>query len=215
MPAVATGNVHAHDRTRAPLQDALVAVRLGTTLDESEARRRGNASHVLATPAAMAERFRDHPEAAHESGRLAERLRFDITRDLGYRYPGSEDPSANRKLAEICRAELARRYERRASRSEAERRLEEELAIIRTLGLAGFFLLHRDMLELAREVACRVRGRDAARSVLPPGRGRGSSVSSIVCYLTGLSHVDPIEKELFLGRFLNEELMGLPRGRNS
>ena len=210
VPTVATGNVHVHDRSRALLQDALVAVRLGTTLDESEARRRGNTSHALASPAAMEERFRDHPEAVRESSQLAERLVFDITRDLGYRYPGSKDPTAHRRLAEICRAELDRRYEGRSSRAEAEGRLDEELGIIRSLGLAGFFLLHRDMLELAREVACRVRGGDAARSVLPPGRGRGSSVSSIVCYLTGLSHVDPIEKELFLGRFLNEELTALP-----
>ena len=66
------------------------------------------------------------------------------------------------------------------------------------------------MLELAREVAVEVRGPDTARALLPPGRGRGSSVSSIVCYLTGLSHVDPIENKLLLGRFLNEEITSLP-----
>ena len=55
-----------------------------------------------------------------------------------------------------------------------------------------------------------MRGAETARRLLPPGRGRGSSVSSIVCYLTGLSHVDPIENELCLGRFLNEELTALP-----
>jgi error-prone DNA polymerase len=59
-------------------------------------------------------------------------------------------------------------------------------------------------------VAVEVRGPDSARSLLPPGRGRGSSVSSIVCYLTGLSHVDPIANELLIGRFLNEELTALP-----
>ena len=104
MPCVATGNVHAHARERVPLQDAFVAVRLGTTLDESEPQRRGNSSHVLAPPEAMAERFADHPEAVHESGRLAERLHFDLTSDLGYQYPGAEDGSADRRLAEICRA---------------------------------------------------------------------------------------------------------------
>src|SRR5207253_6358813 len=93
---------------------------------------------------------------------------------------------------------------------EARRRLEEELEVIRSLRLSGFFLLHRDLLALAREVAAEVRGPDSARSLLPPGRGRGSSVSSIVCYLTGLSHVDPVANELFLGRFLNEELTSLP-----
>ena len=63
--------------------------------------------------------------------------------------------------------------------------------MIRHLGLSGFFLLHRDLLELAREVAAEVRGPESSRRLLPPGRGRGSSVSSIVCYLTGLSHIDP------------------------
>ncbi|MFL5866303.1 MAG: PHP domain-containing protein, partial [Thermoleophilaceae bacterium] len=210
VPCVATGNVHAHAPERAPLQDAMVAVRLGATLDETEPARRGNRSHVLAPPERMAERFRDHPDSVTESARLAERLRFDLTEDLGYRYPGSEDGSADRKLAEVCNAKLDERYAGRRTHVEAERRLEEELRVIRHLGLSGFFLLHRDMLELAREVAVEVRGPDSARALLPPGRGRGSSVASIVCYLTGLSHVDPVENELFLGRFLNEELTALP-----
>jgi len=210
VPCVATGNVHAHLRTRVPLQDTFVAVRTHSTLDESEPVRRGNSSHVLAPPEAMAARFADHPDAVAESGRLAERLRFDLTSDLGYRYPGSEDGSTDRRLAELCRTLVAERFAGRATRARAERRLEEELAIIRSLGLSGFFLLHRDLLELAREVACEVRGPDSARALLPPGRGRGSSVSSIVCFLTGLSHVDPVENELFLGRFLNEELTALP-----
>src|SRR3954452_21851335 len=206
VACVTTGNVHAHERSRVPLQDAFVAVRLGTTLDESEPWRRGNSSHVLAPPEAMAERFAEHPEAVHESGRIAERLAFDLTSDLGYQYPGAEDPDADRKLAELCRAVIDDRYGGRAIRAKAEARLDEELRLIRTLGLSGFFLLHRDLLELAREVAVEVRGPSSARAVLPPGRGRGSSVSSIVCFLTGLSHVDPIEADLHLGRFLNDEL---------
>ena len=66
------------------------------------------------------------------------------------------------------------------------------------------------MLELAREVALEVRGRDSPRRFLPPGRGRGSSVGSTVCYLTGLSHVDPVESDLSLGRFLNREMASVP-----
>ena len=207
VSCVATGNVHVHARERIPLQDAMVAVRLGATLDETEPRRRGNSSHVLAPPGRMAERFREHPDAVEESGRLADRLRFDLTEDLGYRYPGSEDPGADRRLAELCWDRFRDRY---GDRSDPASRLEEELRVIRHLGLSGFFLLHRDMLELAREVAIEVRGPDSVRRLLAPGRGRGSSVSSIVCYLTGLSHVDPIENELLLGRFLNEELSTLP-----
>jgi error-prone DNA polymerase len=209
VPAVATGDVHSHHLDRVRLQDALVAVRFRSSLDETEPARRGNGSSAMACPAEMAARFRDHPGAVAETERLAERLEFDLTRDLGYRYPGSEDPDADRKLAELCRVRLDERYPA-VRRREAATRLEEELRVIRSLGLSGFFLLHHDLLELAREVATEVRDRDSARTLLPPGRGRGSSVSSIVCYLTGLSHVDPIENRLCLGRFLNEEITSLP-----
>jgi len=210
IPCVATGNVHSHDRRRAPLQDALVAVGRCETLEESEPYRRGNSTSALTSPAAMAARFAEYPEAVAESERLAERLCFDLTQQLGYRYPGSEDPGADAELARVCNHHLGERYAGSARLLEAQWRLEEELATIRRLDLSGFFLLHRDLLELAREVAAEVRGPESARAVLPPGRGRGSSVSSIVCYLTGLSHVDPVEADLFSGRFLNEETTSMP-----
>src|SRR5205085_878102 len=85
----------------------------------------------------------------------------------------------------------------------AERFADDTGAVARTVELAA-------RLELARECALEVRGGSAARNVLPPGRGRGSSVGSLVCYLTGLSHVDPIEADLSLGRFLNRELDAMP-----
>jgi error-prone DNA polymerase len=208
VPAVATGNVHSHGgKQRTRLQNALVAVRLGMTLEESEALRRGNSSSALDSPGAMAERFADHPDAVAETLRLAERLEFDLSRELGYRYPREGEPGVDRKLAELCRTLLAERYQPTSPhRRKAEEQLGAELETIRALGLSGFFLLHHDLLVLAREVADEVRGRDSARSILPPGRGRGSSVSSIVCYLTGLSHIDPVANDLNSSRFLNEEV---------
>jgi error-prone DNA polymerase len=213
---VVSGDVHAHTRARAELQDAFVALRHHATLDACEPQRRGNHSHVMSTPQAMASRFVDHPEALRETLLLAERLRFDLTRDLGYRYPGAEEQGATQRLAELCATRLYERYgpgappESRLAEAEARARLEEELRVIDHLGLAGFFLLHHDMLELAREVALEVRGPDSVRALLAPGRGRGSSVSSLVCYLTGLSHIDPIANKLAMGRFLHEDLHGLP-----
>jgi error-prone DNA polymerase len=168
----------------------------------------------LRSPAETLERFSFDRAAAERSAILAERLEFDLTEELGYRYPDFSDGEepAIRQLATICRRAIDERYPACDSllQRKARARLEDELRLIDELGLAGFFLLHHEVLELAREVACEVRGLDSPRSFLPPGRGRGSSVGSIVCYLTGLSHVDPVSNDLSLGRFLNRELASVP-----
>ncbi|HTU58449.1 MAG TPA: PHP domain-containing protein, partial [Polyangiales bacterium] len=134
LRCVATGDVHAHTRARAPLQDAFVALRLHTTLDASEPDRRGNFTHVLAPPAAMAARFPEYPEAVAETARLAESLRFDLCSDLTYSYPGAEDPLKLRELSQLCDARLHERYEDQpAVRDVAVARLEQELRIIAKL----------------------------------------------------------------------------------
>jgi len=210
---IVTGDVHAHHRRRAPLQDVLVAVRHRSSLDGCEAERRGNHECVLLSPAEMVERFPEDRDAVARTVELADRLQFDLTEELGYRYPDfSDSPEpAIVQLARVCNRTFEDRYPAgHKLRKEARKRLEEELKLIDELGLAGFFLLHWDVLELARECALEVRGRDSPRHVLPPGRGRGSSVGSLVCYLTGLSHVDPVGADLSLGRFLNRELDAVP-----
>src|SRR4051795_6103615 len=210
VQTIATGDVHAHDQRRAALQDVLVAVRCRTSLDGCERERRGNHESVLASPLEMAERFPDDSDAVARTAELAQRLQFDVTQELGYRYPDFSDGAepASMQLRRVCESAFAERYGARAHTQRA--RLEEELALIDELGLAGFFLLHWEVLELARECALEVRGPGSMRHVLPPGRGRGSSVGSLVCYLTGLSHVDPVANNLSLGRFLNHELVSVP-----
>jgi error-prone DNA polymerase len=212
---IATGNVHAHAPRRTLLQDALVAIRCRTSLDGCERERRGNREAVLRPPDEMVDRFAGIDRAAAErTVALAERLAFDLTEELGYRYPDFSDRAdpAIRQLAAICDHAFGERYgaSDKVLLAQARTRLDGELALIGRLGLAGFFLLHHEVLELARECALEVRGRDSPRMFLPPGRGRGSSVGSIVCYLTGLSHVDPVENDLSLGRFINHELTSVP-----
>jgi len=213
VETVVTGDPHAHARSRVGLQDALVAIRNRTSLEGSERERRGNHESVLLAPAEMLERFADDPSAVARTAELAERLQFDLTAELGYRYPDfSDGPSpASVQLRELCDRLFRERYSGlNGHKRNARARLDDELALIDRLGLAGFFLLHWEVLELARECALEVRGASVARNVLPPGRGRGSSVGSIVCYLTGLSHVDPVAADLSLGRFLNDELVSVP-----
>src|SRR5579884_2812861 len=214
VETVATGDVHAHDRSRAALQDVLVAVRCRTSLEGCERERRGNHECVLAAPNDAAARFPDDRDAVARTRELADRLRFDLTEELGYRYPDFSDGAepAIVQLRAVCDAAFGDRYgaAKPSLCARARARLEDELRLIDELGLAGFFLLHWEVLELARECALEVRGRSTARNALPPGRGRGSSVGSLVCYLTGLSHVDPVANDLSLRRFLNRELKAVP-----
>ena len=216
LSVVATGNVHYHKRDLHRLHDVLVAIRHKTTLDGAHRVRNPNSDFYLRPLEEVAALFSDCPDAVAMTMALAERCKaFDITRDLGYTFPdfrGAERVPAPQALAELCRARLSERYpDGSLYRAQAVRRLEEELKLIEHHKLSGFFLVYHDLFELARAVAADVRrGSRRASGNLLPGRGRGSSVSSIVCYLLGLSHIDPIANNLFLGRFLNETLASVP-----
>ncbi|PYO84001.1 MAG: hypothetical protein DMD65_03960 [Gemmatimonadetes bacterium] len=216
LGVVATGDVHYHHRARHRLHDVLVAIRHRTTLDGSHHVRRPNSEFYLRPPEEAAALFADCPDAVANTLAIAERCRaFDLTRDLGYRFPdfhGADRLPAPRALTELCHAKLEERYPPGSEhRDEAERRLASELTLIEHHRLSGFFLVYHDLFDLARAVAADVRrGSRRAHGNLLPGRGRGSSVSSVVCYLLGLSHVDPVATRLFIGRFLNESLASVP-----
>ena len=216
LSLVATGDVHYHRRERHRLHDALVAIRHRTTLDGSHHVRRPNSEFQLRPPEHVGALFRDRPDAVDNSRVIAERCAaFDLTRDLGYTFPdfhGADRTPAPRAIAELCRCRLDGLYPPDSPHhAEAEQRLAEELRLVEHHGLCGFFLVYHDLFELAREVAVDVRrGSRRAHGNLLPGRGRGSSVSSIICYFLGLSHIDPIANRLFLGRFLNETLASVP-----
>lgn len=214
----ATGNVHYHMKERHRLQDVVVAIANRATLDTSHRQRRPNAEFHLRRPQEMEALFAAYPEAIRTTELIAGRCaRFDLTRDLHYEFPDYDTTtgeSADELLARICWESFAERYTlpRSEKIDKARAQLQEELRLIKRHNLAGFFLLYRDLLNLARDVAAELRGRELAgsRAFLPPGRGRGSAVSSIVCYLIGLSPVDPLAHDLYVGRFLNEELPSVP-----
>lgn len=211
---VATGNVHYHTIERARLQDVLVSIRHRTNLDSATNERRINSEWYLAGAETMQRRFRRYPEALANTLVIAERCSdFNLKDDLGYEFPEYTIPSgetADERLWRLTHEKLDERYAE--GDQQAINKLEEELALIKRHRLSGFFLTYADIMRLAAEVAAEVRGDNRARQIgnLPAGRGRGSSVSSIVCYLLELSHVDPLKHNLFFGRFMNEELDDVP-----
>jgi len=224
LPIVATGNVHYHDRARHRLQDALVAIKHRATLESSHRLRRPNSEFYLRPPRAVAALFAAYPTAVANVGLISARCeRFNLAdrRDLGYDFPdftrqdGELEWLADEVLATHCWRKFDERYRDEVDPAlvrQARDQLAAELLLVAKHHLAGFFLIYRDLQELATRVAVEVRGAGTIRggSGLPPGRGRGSSVSSIICYLIGLSHVDPVRNRLFFRRFLNEDLQAVP-----
>jgi error-prone DNA polymerase len=180
---------------------------LTNALAEFALARGGGQWHATVPLPSPWERLGEGSAVGEELFRENERPNAD--RDEGYRFPVQGD-HVDAYLEAICRTALKRKYP--DGHEEAEKRLQEELRLIRKHRLAGFFLTYYDLLELAAEIAEEKRGRprNLPPDIRPVGRGRGSSVSSIVCYLIGLSHIDPVKNELFLGRFLNDELVSVP-----
>ena len=213
---VATNEVWYHQRDRSRLHDALTAIRLNGSLSEVRERLKVNGQYRLKSPAAMGRLFRSHPDARRNTRAIAERCSdFRLPNYVAGRYSFPDVPvppghDAQSWLRRLCEESAARRYGRIDQR--VRERLDEEFALIGKHGLAGFFLVYHRIVELAREGMLELGWGHLETPLewLPPGRGRGSSVSMLVGYLIGLSHVDPLAYGLTLDRFLSAETAALP-----
>ena len=212
---VATGNVHYHLRERHRLQDCLVAIKNNTSLDNSHRERRPNSEFFLKPPEVMAGLFQWCPKAVENATCIAQRCAtFDLTQNLGYQFPDYPMPKGytpQSYLEHICYQAAERRYGRITTK--VRQRLDLEFSLIQKHNLAGFFLIYHDIVLLAHEVAVDLKLADPETPVEfnPPGRGRGSSVSMLIGYLLGISHIDPLNYDLSLERFLpDDELASVP-----
>ena len=210
---VATNNVHYHAPERHRLQDALVAIHHNRSLEETHRERRPNGQFYLKSPQEMANLFRECPEAIGNTLRIAERCNFDLTHDLDYRfpdYPVPQDHTPQTYLERLCREAAVRRYG--SITPQVEARLEKEFRLLERHNLAGFLLIYYDIIQMAREIMIELGLSDVEIPLeeRPPGRGRGSSVAMLVGYLIGLSHIDPLEFNLSLDRFLSDDMGSVP-----
>ena len=214
VPVVATNDVLYHCPERSRLQDALVAAKRNTTIDRALPQLRPNQHFHLKSPAQLAQLFAGCPAAVANTLRVAERCAFDLSTDLGYTLPAPAVPAgytAERYLRQLCDQAAARRYGGAVPRRVAAR-LREELALIERLHLAGFLLLYREIVLIAQRIMVGrgLVGADTPLEERPPGRGRGSSVALLVGYLIGISHVDPLQWNLTLERFISADMTVLP-----
>jgi len=189
---VATNDVrHAHATGRR-LLDVLTCIHHKCTLDSAGRLLLKNAERHLKSPAQMAARFRDLPEAVASTRRIAEVCEFTLA-DLGYRFPEYPLPageSALGYLRSLTYAGASQRYGKISSR--VRQQLEHELHIIGRLDLAGYFLIVWDIVRFCRE-----------HDIL--AQGRGSAANSAVCYSLGITAVDAVGMDLLFERFLSEE----------
>ncbi|MCS7295986.1 MAG: DNA polymerase III subunit alpha, partial [Dehalococcoidia bacterium] len=194
LPVVVTGNVHYLDEDTWRLQDVLVCIREGITVDTPHPARKTSSAYRLVAPAMMAQRFRSLPTALTNAVELAERcqvsLDFRCVRfpPLPHLVPAGETPITvlRRQAYEGAR----RRYGQLSE--PVVRQLEHELGVIERLGVAEFFLICADLANRFR------------------GRGRGSAADSLVAYCLGITQVDPLAHRLLFERFLNEERPSMP-----
>jgi error-prone DNA polymerase len=210
VKVVASGNVHYHIRDRHQLQDCLVAVKHCKSLEESHRERRPNSEFYLRPVPELASLFHACPEAIANTLEIAERCTLDLTKDLSYSFPDYPAPDGltpDIYLEKLCHEAAIRRYS--AITPEVKQRLAEEFRLIRKYNLAGFLLLYHEVIKLGREVMIEQGLSDPSLTLEenPPGRGRGSSVSLLIGYLIGLSHIDPLKYKLSLERFLPDDMM--------
>jgi error-prone DNA polymerase len=194
VPLVAVGDVRYHHPSRQPLHDVLTCIREGCTVTTAGQRLRPNGERHLRSPAQMARLFADLPQAVHTSVTLAERCSFSLDM-LTYRYPSELLPAgqhdAMRYLADLVRQGCRWRYPA-GTPAAVQRQLEHELQLIGKLSFPHYFLTVHDLVRFARH-----------RGILC--QGRGSAANSAVCYVLGITAVDPVDSQLLFERFISEE----------
>ncbi|WP_323137555.1 error-prone DNA polymerase [Dyella subtropica] len=188
---VAAGDVHMHVRRRRALQDVLTAIRHHLTMAEAGAVLFKNGERHLRTRDALAAIY---PAALmEESVRIAGRCHFSLT-ELRYRYPAELVPAGHTPatwLRHLTEKGIRWRWPSGAP-AKALAQIEHELGLIAALGYESYFLTVQDIVRFARDenILC---------------QGRGSAANSAVCYVLGVTEVDPDRINLLVERFISIE----------
>ncbi|MBZ9848066.1 error-prone DNA polymerase [Mesorhizobium sp. CA14] len=193
VPSVVTNDVLFHEPDRRILQDVVTAIRHNVTIDALGERRERHADRYLKPPQEMHRLFARYPEALARTIEIADRCRFSLG-ELAYQYPEErDDPSLTpqQALEKLTWQGAATRYPEGVPDSIA-RSLRHELRLIEKLDYAPYFLTVNSIVRFARskDILC---------------QGRGSAANSAVCYVLGITSIDPGRNDLLFERFVSEE----------
>ena len=198
VPLLATNEVLYHHPARRRLQDVLTCIREKTTIDAVGRRLEANADRYLKPAHEMARLFRDLPEAITETMRFAGRISFSLDQ-LKYQYPDEPVPpgkTAQQHLEDLTWAGVDTYFGGEISEL-LRATLRKELALIAELNYAHYFLTVHDIVHYAR-----------SQNILC--QGRGSAANSAVCYVLGVTSVDPTKVDLLFERFISKERLEPP-----
>ncbi|MHB8266953.1 error-prone DNA polymerase [Bradyrhizobium sp.] len=198
VPLLATNEVLYHDPARRPLQDILTCIREKTTIERIGKKLEANAERHLKSAAEMTKLFGDMPEAIAETMRFADRITFCLDQ-LKYQYPDEPVPpgkTAQRHLEDLTWAGAHKKFPIRIA-PKTKKVLHKELRLIRKLKYSHYFLTVHDIVHYARDekILC---------------QGRGSAANSAVCYVLGVTAVNPAEVDLLFERFISKERLEPP-----
>jgi error-prone DNA polymerase len=190
---VVTNDVLFHEPGRRILQDTVTAIRHGVTIDALGERRERHADRHLKPPEEMHRLFPRHGEALANTLALVERCRFSLD-ELAYQYPEERshpELTPQETLAVLAREGAERRYPEGLPET-VRRTIEHELRLIEKLDYAPYFLTVHAIVRFAR-----------SRGILC--QGRGSAANSAVCFVLGITSIDPDRNDLLFERFVSEE----------
>ena len=193
VPLIATNDVLYHHPERRELQDVVTCIREHVTLDHAGRLLEANAERHLKSATEMERLFADAPEAVAETLRFAERIGFSLDQ-LKYNYPDEPVPAGktpDEHLADLTWKGAEQRFPGGVP-DKVKAALEKELALIARMQIAPYFLTVHDIVRIAegKKILC---------------QGRGSAANSSVCYVLGITAVDPTEIDLLFERFVSQE----------
>jgi len=199
LPLVATNDLHYVKQQDAALQDVLLCIQTGKTLqDEDRTLRFAGDQFYLKSGGEMARSLPDWPQALSNTIRIAERCQVEMDFSSlhlpDFPVPAGYTPESY--LRHLCRLGADRRYP--TVTAEVEQRLEYELGVIVPMGFAGYFLIVQDFVNWARRRGIQV------------GPGRGSAAGSLVAFVLGITDLDPLRYGLLFERFLNPGRVSMP-----